>query len=280
MLADHTNGRAPHRPAPDRASGSDVNGFDAAAPSYDRDFTNTTLGRLLREAVHTELAKLPPGSHVLELGCGTGEDATWLAERGHQVTAVDGSVAMLRVTAEKAAALNVTMHTHQVDLRRPGSALHGELHDAAFSNFGPLNCVEDRRAVAAWLAARLRPGSLVIAVVMGPLCPWEWLWHGLHGDLTAATRRLRGRSNAHVGGGGHVEVYYPSARTLRRELQPWFDHMHTRGIGVLLPPSEVAHVVDALPRLFTPLAKLERAVDRSILSRWFNDHYLSVFVRR
>ena len=32
-----------------------------------------------------------PGQHILELACGTGEDALWLAQRGIQVTATDGS---------------------------------------------------------------------------------------------------------------------------------------------------------------------------------------------
>jgi SAM-dependent methyltransferase len=35
------------------------------------------------------LARLTPGSRVLEIGCGAGELATLLADRGHDVTAID-----------------------------------------------------------------------------------------------------------------------------------------------------------------------------------------------
>lgn len=39
---------------------------------------------------------LPPGASVLELGCGTGRLAGYLAARGHEVVGVDDSAAMLR----------------------------------------------------------------------------------------------------------------------------------------------------------------------------------------
>lgn len=39
---------------------------------------------------------IPPGSRVLELGCGSGRDARWLARRGAQVIATDGAEGMLR----------------------------------------------------------------------------------------------------------------------------------------------------------------------------------------
>lgn len=43
-------------------------------------------------------------THALELGCGTGTNALWLAERGFQVTAVDISQVAIARAREKAAA--------------------------------------------------------------------------------------------------------------------------------------------------------------------------------
>ena len=48
-----------------------------------------------------------PGQHMLELGCGTGEDAVWLAQHGLTVTATDASSAMLEQTRRKADAAGV-----------------------------------------------------------------------------------------------------------------------------------------------------------------------------
>lgn len=42
------------------------------------------------------LNHLPAGASVLDLGCGAGRLAKDLADRGHQVTGVDESAAMLR----------------------------------------------------------------------------------------------------------------------------------------------------------------------------------------
>lgn len=54
--------------------------------------------------VEQALADLPPGTAV-DLGCGEGRNARWLAERGWQVTAIDfSSVAVQRGRAETAAA--------------------------------------------------------------------------------------------------------------------------------------------------------------------------------
>ena len=70
--------------------------FDALAADYDASFTATPLGTLLREAVWRRLdARFAPGDRVLELACGTGEDAVHLASRGVRVTAVDASAAMV-----------------------------------------------------------------------------------------------------------------------------------------------------------------------------------------
>lgn len=204
----------------------------------------------------------------------------WLAQRGHDVTAVDASAVMLEHTTRKAAAAGVTIRTVQLDLQRPGSGLVGRQFDAVLSNFGPLNCVQDRRGLAAWLAPLLAEHATVCAVVMGPLCPWEWLWHGAHLDLRAATRRLRGRVSAHTGGGGTVDVWYPSARRLRREWSPWLKPVGTRGVGVLLPTSDAGHLVHRLPRAFGALAKLERRIDATLPATLFNDHYLATFQRR
>ena len=80
--------------------------FDAAAARYDAEFTDTALGRALRQLVWRRLdAAFPPGARVLELACGTGEDARHLAGRGVSVFASDQSAAMLEIARQKCAGL-------------------------------------------------------------------------------------------------------------------------------------------------------------------------------
>ena len=54
---------------------------------------------------------IAPGSAVLELGCGSGRDARWLAARGARVLATDGSSAMLQAAEALAKA---SVHSHKI----------------------------------------------------------------------------------------------------------------------------------------------------------------------
>ncbi|MES1242227.1 MAG: class I SAM-dependent methyltransferase, partial [Acidobacteriota bacterium] len=76
--------------------------FDRLAAEYDAGFTRTDLGTRFRRAVWSRLdALFPSGSRVLELACGTGEDAVHLGERGVRVLATDASAEMVRVAGAK-----------------------------------------------------------------------------------------------------------------------------------------------------------------------------------
>jgi 2-polyprenyl-3-methyl-5-hydroxy-6-metoxy-1,4-benzoquinol methylase len=75
--------------------------FNGHAPVYmDNSFTKNTLAEV--DFLLDEL-KLPPGSRILDIGCGTGRHSVELAKRGFKVTGVDISPQML-AEAEKAAA--------------------------------------------------------------------------------------------------------------------------------------------------------------------------------
>jgi ubiquinone/menaquinone biosynthesis C-methylase UbiE len=76
--------------------------FDAIASRYDETFTTSKIGQAQRAAVWSELAKtFRRGDRVLEIGCGTGVDACFLAERGVLVLASDSSSQMIAVTTRR-----------------------------------------------------------------------------------------------------------------------------------------------------------------------------------
>ena len=67
--------------------------FDHHAPHYlDNVFTKNTLEEA--EFIIEELM-LPAGSHILDIGCGTGRHCIELARRGYKMTGVDISSGML-----------------------------------------------------------------------------------------------------------------------------------------------------------------------------------------
>lgn len=306
-----------------------IHPFDAATNNYDDAFTDTRLALWLRAMVQEYLRDaFQQGDHVLELGCGTGEDAIWLAEQGIRVTATDASSVMLAVAQEKSRESRAThlVEFVQLDMRNlhlcdsgtlqssvnvPGTLgrashlgermspthlsksnrfpnsdemsqqmMKSQYFDGAFSNFGPLNCLADRRHVAAGLARWVRPGGRLVLVVMGPVCPWEIGWHLLRGQPGVAFRRLRSGVDAHVGDGKTIQVWYPSPRRLVAEFKPHFRLRQLIGLGVLLPPSYLNHLVGRLPTLFQFLASAERRLNSFWPWTQLNDHYLVVLERR
>ena len=74
---------------------------------------------------------------------------------------------------------------------RARSAAPPARFDAAYSNFGPLNCVADLPAAARAIASRLRPGGVLVASVIGRVCPWEIALYPVAARLARAAVRFR-----------------------------------------------------------------------------------------
>src|SRR6185295_8430939 len=229
-----------------------------------------------RQAVWRRLdARFAPGDRVLELACGTGEDAVHLAMRGVRVLATDASPAMVETARSKAASAGVQEIVEARSLAIQDLGTLCETFDGAFSSFGGLNCVGDLAAVAHGLAAHLRPGAPVLLCVMGPLVPWEWLGFLARGRPGDAFRRLRRGGAAWRG----LTVRYPSIRRLRRTFAPAFRLVRVSAVGALLPPTEFEGWTRRHPRLLTSLARLERRLETVPPLPWLADHYLAELER-
>src|SRR5258708_11201009 len=259
-------------------TGSWAEAFDHIGERYDAEFTNTDASRWFRERVWERLAVLfKPGDTALELGCGTGEDAIWLAQGGVHVVASDGSETMLAETRRKAKAegLETMVETRLLDLTQAanwGLARYGRAFDGVYSNYGPLNCVGDWHAIGQQLAQVVRPRGKLGLGVMGPWCPWEVFWHSIHGDFRTATRRFRHKTVGHLDG-KYFDVYYPTPRRLQRDLGPAFQRKLLWGLGVFLPPSDLYKPVGRRPWLAKPLLAMERLTAPHWPFKYLGDHY-------
>ncbi len=262
--------------------------FDAIAGHYDASFTETAAGRLQREQVWAFLAQTlhrsPRSTHVLELNCGTGEDAFWLARQGCQVLATDISLQMLSVTQQKvqAAGLEDRVAVKQLDLTaierfnfkspaRPGPSAF----DLILSNFGGLNCLApvDLQRIGMYLPALLASGGHFVAVVMGRFCWQESLYFGLKGRWRTALRRLRrGPVAARLDEQTTVPTWYYSPRVFRRFF-PELEIVALRPVGFWIPPSYLDTHLRRWPNVLKQLSRLEQMCQARFWA-WGADHFL------
>lgn len=127
---------------------------------------------------------LPAAGTALDVACGRGTVAVWLAGRGLATTAVDASPEALRLTAELAAARVVTVTTVLADLD------HGLPAEAG----GPFDVVVCQRfrdpLLYGALAGRVAPGGLLVVSVLSTVGDEGGPYRAEPGELRAAFGHL------------------------------------------------------------------------------------------
>jgi ubiquinone/menaquinone biosynthesis C-methylase UbiE len=251
--------------------------FDVLAEGYDRGFTFSKIGQAQRTAVWKELGRaFKPGDRVLEIGCGTGVDACFLAERGVKVVACDSSRAMVRVAARRVRETG----SNAVELRELAAedllALQREApFDGVFSNFAALNCVDDLNAVAEDLGRLLKPGGTALLCFLGSSCFWDMFWYLLKAKPAKAFRRWRsGSVTAKLAPNASVLVRYYGVHSLARIFAPSFRLCSWKGIGLLVPPSYVESLAKGFPKLLQLAVWADLLLARCPVLRGFSDHVL------
>jgi ubiquinone/menaquinone biosynthesis C-methylase UbiE len=257
--------------------------FDAIAERYDETFTYSRIGQAQRASVWKELdTAFRPGDRVLELGCGTGVDACFLADRGVKVVACDNSPQMIKVATRRVAEAEKgsLVQTHLLAAEDIANLRSRDAFDGAFSNFGALNCVQDIPQLARNLATLLKPGATALLCWMGPCCWWEVIWYLGRGDPQKAFRRFRrGGVTARLAEGTSVRVHYPSIRLIARTFSPEFQLRSIKGIGVAVPPSYLEPWANRFPYLLGLSVRADLVLSRCFGLRSLADHVLLEFRR-
>jgi ubiquinone/menaquinone biosynthesis C-methylase UbiE len=255
--------------------------FDQMAREYDDVFTNSMIGRAQRDTVWSVLTRVfQSGDHILELNCGTGEDALFLARNDVSVTACDASEKMIQIASHRlrTEAPHASVQFNLLPTERIHELQHVTKFDGAFSNFSGLNCVADLRQTAEDLATLLSPGAPLLICLSTRFCPWEMIWFTLHGNLRKAFRRCSGHTTAKAGD-FTVDVYYPTVRNLQTLFSPSFVIRSCTGVGVTVPPSYVEAWIRNHPKLLSMFRTIDKAISSLPGFRVLGDHVLLHFER-
>jgi ubiquinone/menaquinone biosynthesis C-methylase UbiE len=262
--------------------------FDQAAQNYDDLYkSNQVMAWMRQESLAALQAAFPAGSHLLEIGCGTGEEALALASQGYSIVATDISPAMIETCRRKATDEGEAGVEWRVVPAGKMEALIDEYSPAAFdgayASFGGLNCEPHLEPVADTLGRLLRPGGRLVCSIMGRWCAWEIAWGLLHLHPRDAFRRLRrgwiGAGLASPGGTLSVPVRYYTPRSFARAFEPQFRVSAVRGLPVFLPPPYLDQLVERRPALFSQMVRVERALGDRFPFFLLGDHFLLVMER-
>ncbi|MBI4786850.1 MAG: methyltransferase domain-containing protein [Chloroflexi bacterium] len=254
--------------------------FDSVAGDYDGPLGNNALIQKMRAQVMDTIERaFPRGARLLDLGCGTGIDAAYLAARGYAITALDSSPAMVSRTKERLQRGNLAARAIHLGIHELAQ-LDAREYDGAYSNFGALNCVPDLRAVSSALASKLKPGGLLVASVIGRYCPWELAFYTLRGDWNRARVRLARGMVAAPLNGQTVWTRYYSPREFYRDFSTHFQQVSVRALALFVPPPYLVHAYEGFPRAFAVLERLDRVLAYKALFRNAGDHFLVVLTRK
>lgn len=240
--------------------------FDRIATSYDVLWTKTAIGVSQRNAIWQRIDGLfKGGSLILDLGCGTGEDALHLHSRGVEVYGVDASASMVEIARRRG--------VNAYQLAAEDISELNRTFDGAICNFGVLNCINPLENVAALLGEVIRPKGYLAVCVMGRYCLWETFYFLLHGNVRKAIRRFTGeKAESSIG----VAVQYETVKRIRQVFGANFKLINWYGIGLCVPPSYVRHISTSI---IYRLAQLDRLIAHWPFFRGLSDHRLFIFKR-
>lgn len=257
------------------------NTFNGAALSYDHTFTYTPVGRLLRSNVHRYMEGVLPKNkslRILEINCGTGEDAVYFGRLGHHITASDVSPAMIDVANQKIQSANLRNAVKCIVAdSRELSSLGSEVgFDLVFSNFGGLNCLDinDLRLLSKALHKLLNPQGRIIAVVMPKFCLWESLYFSLKFRFSDIFRRNTRTYLEVPVGDVKVKTWYHSPTNMLQAFGPAFKKVGLRPLGTALPPSYLNGHFKRHPGMLHTLQQIERALEQIPILAYVSDHFI------
>ena len=244
---------------------------------FDDIYADNTIVHYKRERVRLHVGQfLSPGSEVLELNSGTGEDAIFFARQGHTVHATDLSRGMQEKLSGKVQAAGLThkistelcSYTDLDNLRERGP------YDLVFSNFAGLNCTGQLRDVVRSMPPLLKPGGVITLVILPPFCLWESLLV-FKGKFKTATRRWF----SHKGRMARVEglpfrCWYYNPSVVEEALGEDWETIDLEGMCTCVPPSYMEGFAEKHPGLYTFLKKAEARNRRKWPWKYMGDYYI------
>lgn len=255
--------------------------FDHIASTYDSVFTSSVIGQLQRKSVWTYIEGIMPelnGFEMLELNCGTGEDAVLFGERGFNIMATDISEEMLKITQKKAEQYSMQhrISSHYLDLDSFDETIFDKKFDLVFSNFGGLNCInpDSLKKLLNNIPQILNPGGRFVGVIMPKFCAWETVFFLLRLQFKKAFRRLTSQEVITDLQGVTMKTWYYHPSEIKKWSKNKFKLVSIKPVGIAIPPSYLEKFFSLKKRWLMQLDNIEKKLCKSSLLSGMSDHFV------
>jgi 2-polyprenyl-3-methyl-5-hydroxy-6-metoxy-1,4-benzoquinol methylase len=114
------------------------------------------------------------GPRVLDVGCGTGETALFLASRGHDVTGIDAVAAAIEAAKSRATERGLDVCFHTADVLEVLPELIGKFHSVTDVGFFHALSDAQRADFATKLADKIAPGGVYAMLCFSERVPGAW----------------------------------------------------------------------------------------------------------
>lgn len=258
--------------------------FDHITSTCTSSAADSTIGQMQRKRVWRYLERITPqlnGYEILELNCGTGEDAMLFSDRGFNIVATDVSEEMLKISQQKVQqySLQHKISSHYLDLDAFDETIFDKKFDLVFSNFGGMNGIHPSGLVKLLekIPSILTPGGRLVAVISPRYCLMETLFFLFRFKFKMAFRRWtgRGESTQDTGIKGiSLKMWYYQPREILRWTAPFFRLIRKMPVGISLPPERFEPFYKRRKRSLFRYYSLEKRLGRFSFLAGFSDYFL------
>ena len=193
--------------------------FEDLGEDFDRIFA-FRVARTAEDADDVEAAlRLPKGSRILDLCCGSGRVSLELARRGYVLTGVDLSPSLLEVARRRAEAEGLRVRWFRRDMRRLGFRARFDGVVNLFNSFGYFEDPEDDARVLQEVVRALKPkGRFLLETMNGAsfLRNFEARGWSQDGDVLILEDRAFDPFSDMLR--AHWEIRLPDGRQLMRDV--------------------------------------------------------------
>lgn len=256
--------------------------FDNAATNYDSTFTNSVIGKAQREVIYSHLSKFLKNNVpkiILEINCGTGDDAIWLAKQNIQIVSTDISEEMILIAKSKEKLPNLTFA--RLNINEISKPFGVEKFDLIFSNFGGLNCLskEELKLFFERVSNLVSEKGHLVLVIMPKNTLWESFYFLAKAKFSLVFRRKKENIIANVDG-EKVNTFYYNPKDIVNLSGNDFEIISIKPIGFFIPPSYLEPFFKNKLKLLSILKNLDKAIKNCSFLSKYADHYYIVLQKR